>query len=70
MQIGDKENPYFNDKGYPDPTAYEAVKAESVQLDAKVNFLIKILKFIAGEAGFDIVNRIELRHRDTGRSFK
>ena len=39
-------------------------------LEGKVNFLIKVLKFIANEAGFDVVNRIELRDRNTGRCFK
>ena len=69
MLIGNKESPHNNEKGYPDPTAYEALKAD-MQLDAKVNFLIKVIKFIASEAGFDVINRIELRHRESGRSFK
>lgn len=38
--------------------------------EGKVNFLIKVLKFIANEARFDVVNRIELRDRNTGRLFK
>lgn len=39
-------------------------------LEGKLNFLIKVIKFIANEAGFDITNRIELRDRKTGRLFK
>lgn len=39
-------------------------------LEGKVNFLIEVLKFIANEAGFDALNRIELRNRNTGRLFK
>ena len=38
--------------------------------EEKVNFLIKVLKFIANEAGFDVTNRIELCDRKTGRVFK
>lgn len=67
------KNPYYNSEGYADPTAYGALKPimqADAALEGKVNFLIKILKFIANEAGFDVVNRIELRDRNTGRLFK
>lgn len=62
-----------NSEGYADPTAYGALKPimqADAALEGKVNFLIKVLKFIANEAGFDVVNRIELRDRNTGRCFK
>ena len=65
--------PYRNSGGYADPTAYAALKPiarEEAALESKVNFLIKVLKFIANEAGFDVTNRIELCDRKTGRVFK
>ena len=65
--------PYRNSEGYADPTAHaalEPIAQEEAALEGKVNFLIKVLKFIANEAGFDVVNRIELRDRNTGRCFK
>lgn len=65
--------PYRNSEGYADPTAYEALEhivQEKAALEGKVNFLIKVLKFIDNEAGFDVVNRIELCDRKTGRVFK
>ena len=65
--------PYRNSEGYADPTAHAALEPmaqEEAALEGKVNFLIKVLKFIANEAGFDVVNRIELRDRNTGRCFK
>lgn len=71
--MGENKNPYFNSEGYPDPTAYGALKPimqADAALEGKVNFLIKVLKFIANEAGFDVINRIELRDRNTGRLFK
>ena len=37
---------------------------------AKVNTLIKVLKFIIAESGFELVARIELRDRKTGRFFR
>lgn len=71
--MGNRQSPYCNDEGYSDPTAYSAlqpiIKADAA-LDNKVNFLIKVLKFIASEAGFNILNRIELQDRKSGRLFK
>ena len=73
IQMGNKKNPRCNSEGYADPTAYEAlqpiIKADTA-LENKVNFLIKVLKFISSEAGFDILNRIELQDKKSGRVFK
>lgn len=68
-----KNNPYYNKEGFADPTAYNAlnrVAQEEAALKSKVNFLIKVLKFIADGAGFDVINRIELKDRKTGKLFK
>lgn len=65
--------PYRNSEGYADPTAYSALEPiaqEEAALEAKTNFLIKVLKFVANEAGYDVLNRIELKDRKTGRIFK
>lgn len=64
-----KHNDFYNSEGYPDPTAYALIKQENA-LEAKTNFLIKVLKFVANEAGYDVLNRIELKGRKTGRIFK
>ena len=43
--------PWENGEGYPDPTAYNALRPimqEDAALEGKVNFLIKVLKFIIG----------------------
>lgn len=65
--------PWENAEGYADPTAYNAIKKVSAEgheaLDAKVNTLIKVLKFIIAESGFELAARIELRDRKTGRFF-
>lgn len=49
--------PWENAEGYADPTAYNAIKKVSAEgheaLDAKVNTLIKVLKFIIAESGFE-----------------
>jgi len=67
------KNPHFNANGCPDPTAYEALKPiikEDAELESKVNFLIKVLKFIINETGFELLNRIEIKDKKTGRCFK
>lgn len=55
--------PWENGEGYPDPTAYNA-------LEGKVNFLIKVLKFIIAESGFELLARIEIKDKKTGRCFR
>lgn len=51
--------------------AIKKVSAEEHEaLDAKVNTLIKVLKFIIAESGFELAARIELRDRKTGRFFR
>lgn len=65
--------PWENKEGYADPTAYQATKPiirEEEALDAKVNLLIKVLKYIIAESGFELLARIELRDKKTGRCFR
>ena len=73
MNIGNKKNPKCNNEGYTDLTAYEAlqplIKADAI-LEHRVKFLVKVLRYIASEAGFDLIHRIELRDRKTGRVFR
>lgn len=66
--------PWENAEGYADPTAYAALTniqvEESAALDARVNTLIKVLKYIIAVSGFEMVNRIELRDKKSGRCFR
>lgn len=63
------QNPYFNQSGCADPTAYYALKNLSDE-EKKVNFLIKVLKYIIRESGFELLNRIELQNTETGRIYR
>lgn len=63
------QNPYYNQSGCADPTAYHALKNLSDE-EKKVNFLIKILKYIIRESGFELLNRIELQNTKSGRIYK
>ena len=59
----DNKNPFLNASGCPDPTAYHALRPiirEEEALDAKVNFLIKVLKYVIAESGFELLARIDV----------
>lgn len=66
--------PYYNASGYPDPTAYEAIKAvqaeEAAEAEARLHLLIRELKKEIADRGFELLNRIELRDTRTGKIFR
>lgn len=65
--------PWENNSGYHDPTAYEGMKAvnrEDAEQQKRVNSLIYVVKFIVNAAGFDLINRIEIRDRKTMREYR
>lgn len=66
-------NPKRNSEGYPDPTAYEGLRPiieEENALERRVNQLVKTLKYITGLAGFELISRIEIKDKQTGRIFR
>jgi hypothetical protein len=73
---GDKNNPFYNQSGYADPTAYHAMKTvmqeekEEQELETKVHNLVKVLKLIVKWAGFELIGRIQIRDKKTGKEFK
>lgn len=61
-----------NAEGYVDPTAYAALKSivNDERAEKKAAYLVSVLKYIIRESGFELVNRIELKHKRTGRIFR
>ena len=62
-----------NAEGYSDPTAYNAmtkIMREENESQRRVNALIGSIKSIIDLAGFDLLNRIEIRDRKTGREYR
>lgn len=62
-----------NAEGYNDPTAYSAmtkVMREERERQRRVVMVVKILKDVADLAGFDLVSRIALKDRKTGREYR
>ena len=68
---------YRNKEGYPDPTAGEALGAvakeerqEARERNAAVTSLVTMLKQIISLAGFELVGRIVLRDKETGKEYR
>lgn len=66
-----------NGEGYPDPTAGAAHRnmqkekqRREEQRQAAINSLIPIMKEVAALAGFEVVGRITLRDRFTGKEYR
>lgn len=65
--------PWENAEGYSDPTAYAGMKPvikEEAEQQKRVNSLIYVLKYIINLSGFDLISRIEIRDRKTGREYR
>ena len=62
-----KNNDFYNHEGYPDPTAYHAIK--NAERD-DVSELIKEIKLTVESYDFEIVARIKLKDRRTGKVYK
>lgn len=62
-----------NSSGYSDPTAYHGTRNIIREEDAqqkRVTTLIGVLKYIIDAAGFDLLARIEIKDRKTGREYR
>ena len=71
--MGDKRDLKYNQSGYADPTAYEAISniiKEEKKLDKRVRNLIRVLRFIIDWAGFELIGRIEIRDKKTRKEFR
>lgn len=61
-------NEFYNGEGYPDPTAYSAVRAED-ELERRVTVLVKSVKALIRLLGFELIGRIQLWDAKSGRKF-
>lgn len=62
-------NDYYNPEGYPDPTAFRAVK-NITEEEEKVSILVHIIKQILRLSGFELIRRVEIRSLKTGREYR
>lgn len=66
-------DPRRNAEGYFDVTAYLGTKnviQEENEAERKNKDLIHTFRFLADMAGFEIVGRITIKHKKTGRIFR
>ena len=62
-----------NAEGYSDPTAGAALSniiREENERQKRVTALMGVLKYIIDAAGFDLIARIEIRDRRSGREYR
>ena len=65
------DNPKKNTEGYPDMTPHKAVKNMDHQKEInRVHKLVHTVFYICNLAGFDVVERIVLKDRKTGKVWK
>lgn len=68
--MGDKlTEGYYNAEGYPDPTAYNAIKNIEDEAE-KVSTLNHVIRAILRLAGFELIRRIEIRSLKSGREYR
>lgn len=59
-----------NGSGYYDPTAYKAIKRADNDTERAVNQFVKSIHTLAHLAGFEIIGRIELRDKESGKVWR
>lgn len=75
IPIKDKDNPIRNQEGYMDLTRHDAVEnitreEREKRERARVTKLVHTVFYICNVAGFDVVDRIVLKDRKTGRVWR
>lgn len=60
---------YKNKEGYPDPTAGDAIR-EADRPPEHVTWFIKTVKSIADLVDLEIVDRIRVKDKDTGKEYR
>lgn len=71
--MGYKNNPKYNQSGLADPTAYQALEPimkEEGEIDKHAYDLIKIIKKLLNITGFELTERIKIRHKKSGKEFR
>lgn len=57
-----------NGEGYPDPTAAEAID-EADRTPERITWFIKTVKSIAALVDLEVISRIQIRDKSTGRKY-
>lgn len=75
--MANENKPWLNGSGYHDPTAHEAMKQiqreEKIRdqpTDENARLVITTIKNILDLSGFELIGRIQIRHKKSGKTFK
>ena len=74
--MGNNGKPWLNNSGCPDPTAYEAMKHIQIEekrlnrVDNDAHTVVTTIKNILDLAGFELVERVQIRHKKTGKIYR
>lgn len=77
MLLGNNGKPWLNGSGCPDPTAYAAMtniqheeKIRNQPIDDAAHKVVITIKNILDLAGFELVGRIQIKHKKSGKIYK
>ena len=62
-----------NGSGYTDPTAspiLHAIQKREMEADENANRIIKLIKDLLRICDFELIKRIQIRHKPTGREYR
>lgn len=59
-----------NGSGYNDKTAGDAIEKVYDETDTKNNIIVRVIKNVCDLAGFEIVERVVLRDKRTGKVYR
>lgn len=62
-----------NGSGYTDPTAspiLHAIQKREMEADENANRIIKLIKNLLRICDFELIERIQIRHKPTGREYR
>ena len=71
--MGNNGKPWLNGSGCPDPTAYAAmnnIEREEKPIDDKANKVVTTIKSILELSGFELIGRIQIKHKKSGKIYK
>lgn len=76
MLLGNNGKPWLNNSGCPDFTAYEAIKniqneeKRLNRVDENAHTVITTIKNILELSGFELIERVQIRHKKSGKVYK
>jgi hypothetical protein len=74
--MGNNGKPWLNDSGCPDPTSYKVMKQIQMEekrlnrVDVDAHTVVTTIKNILELSGFELVERVQIRHKKSGKVYR